>query len=211
MKLEKFGDSYDVVKQSLLRWLAPCGPWRALPMFTEPVDPSEAAAFSRFLGVPLLSAPVLDRATDRDGYFAEAAACPDHLLLDPNTGLRVPAASRADAPDFVNGTELVAIARSRPEKLTLVFDQSVDRKHPPCEQIEAKLSWLAERDVYGVTYQSHVCFVLVSATQVVLEKALQTLAKESGLPRSRFVMARETPQNNQMQQTRPAQAMEPRR
>ncbi len=152
MKLEKFGDSYDVVKQSLLRWLAPCGPWRAHPMFTEMVDPSEAAAFARFLGVPLLSAPILDRATDREVYFAEAAACPDHLFLDPNTGLRIPGASRADASDFVNGTDLVRIARNRPEKLTLIFDQSVDRKQPGREQIKAKLCWLAERHVYGVTY-----------------------------------------------------------
>lgn len=211
MKLEKFGDSYDVVKQSLLRWLSPCGPWLAHPMFTEPVHPSEAAAFSRFLGVPLVSTQVLDRVSDRDAYFSSAVSCAGHLFLDPNTGLRVPAASPADAPDFVNGTDLVAIARNRPDWLTLVFDQSIDRSHSPREQIEAKLSWLAERGVQGVTYQSHVCFVLVSASQPVLDKALETLARESCLPSSRFVTTREVPQNNQMQRTRPAQAMEPRR
>jgi hypothetical protein len=54
MKLEKFGDSYDIVKHSLLRWLAPSGTWVALPMFTEKVDPTDSDAFSQFLGVPPL-------------------------------------------------------------------------------------------------------------------------------------------------------------
>lgn len=190
MKLDKFGDSYDVVKQGLLRWLSPCGAWLAHPMFTEPVNSLDSSAFSRFLGVPLLSTEVLDRESDRDAYFFTAASCADHLFLDPDTGLKVPAASRADAPAFVNGTELVALARGRPDKLTLVFDQSIDRRYPPRRQIEAKLSWLAERDVYGVTYESHACFVLVSATEAVLERALETLTTESRLPSARFVGVR---------------------
>jgi len=209
VKLEKFGDSYDIVKQSLLRWLAPCGPWRAHPMFTEPVDSSETTAFSEFLGVELLSTAVLERATDRNAYFACAVTCPDHLFLDPNTGLRIPAARRAEAPDFVNGTELVTIARNRPNTLTLVFDQSIDRRHSRHKQIEAKLSWLAKHKVYGVVYESHACFVLVSATQLLLEKALQILTKESSLPPWRFVMTREKPQNNHRQQAKAAQAVEP--
>jgi len=36
VKLDKFGDSYGIVKQGLLRWLSPCGPWLAHPMFTGP-------------------------------------------------------------------------------------------------------------------------------------------------------------------------------
>jgi hypothetical protein len=186
MKLDKFGDSYDIVKQSLLRWLAPCGSWVAHPMFTEPVDPSEAEAFSRLLGVSLLTTQSL-RNAERDAYLFSATSCADHLFLDPNTGLRVPSATRVDAPNFVNGTELVTIARARPDKLTLVFDQSIDRQYPSRDQIEAKLSWLAERCVYGVTYESHACFVLVSATQSVLEKASETLLQESHLPPARLV------------------------
>ncbi len=193
MKLDKFGDSYDIVKQSLLRWLAPCGPWVGHPMFTEQVDPSEADAFSRFLGVPLLSTQVLDRSTEREAYFSTAASCGGHLFLDPNTGLRVPSASRDDAPDFMNGTELVTLSRARPEKLTLVFDQSIDRRYPSKEQIEAKLSWLAERGIYGVTYESHACFVLVSATEAVLEEALETLLRNSRIPSARLVRMRGAP------------------
>lgn len=194
MKLDKFGDSYDIVKQSLLRWLAPCGAWVTHPMFTEWVDPSEAEAFSRFLGVPLLTTENLHPSIERDAYLSRAIACGDNLFLDPNTGLRVPSASRADAPEFVNGTELVTIAQARPDKLTLVFDQSIDRRYPSRNQIEAKLLWLAEHGVYGVTYESHACFVLVSATEITLDRASETLLRESRLPTGRVVRVSMTPQ-----------------
>jgi hypothetical protein len=195
MKLEKFGDSYDIVKYSLLRWLAPCGSWVAHPMFTQKVDPADADAFSKFLGVPFLSTQALCSTTDRNAFFSAAASSERHLFLDPNTGLRVPSASRANAPDFVYGTELVTLARSRPGRLTLVFDQSIDRQYAPKEQIETKLAWLAERAVYAATYESHACFVLASATQNVLEEALATLLKQSQLPAARLVRLSKVPQN----------------
>lgn len=196
MKLEKFGDSYDIVKQSLLRWLAPCGTWVAHPMFTEKVDPADAEAFSQFLGVPLLSTQVLHGSTDRTAYFSTAISSKRHLFLDPNTGLRVASASASRAPDFVYGTELVTIARSWPDRLTLVFDQSIDRRYAPREQIEAKLAWLAEQVVYAATYESHASFVLASASQKVLDKALALLIKRSQLPTSRLACWRGLSQNN---------------
>jgi hypothetical protein len=199
MKLDKFGDSYDIVKQSFLRWLAPCGPWVAHPMFTEPVDPSEAETFSRFFGVCLVTTQTLHRHTDRDAYFSTVTSCVGHVFLDPNTGLRVPSASLDDATHFVNGTELVMLTQARPEKLLLVFDQSIDRRYPPRGEIETKLTWLAERGVYGVTYESHACFVLVSATESVLEKAIETLSRESRLPIARLVRVNQVPQNTPLQ------------
>ena len=87
MRLEKFGDTYDIVKQKLLASLANLGPWAAHPMFTEEVSGPEGRAFARFLGVPLLSLEVLAAATDRAAYFARAGACASHLFLDPDTGL----------------------------------------------------------------------------------------------------------------------------
>lgn len=87
MRLDKFGDTYDVVKQSLLGWLAALGPWAAHPMFTEEVSGPEARAFATFLDVPLLSLHVLGIQTDRSAYFAPAKACGSHLFLDPDTGL----------------------------------------------------------------------------------------------------------------------------
>ena len=34
MDLTKYGNSYDIVKQSFLRWLSLCGSWAAPPTFT---------------------------------------------------------------------------------------------------------------------------------------------------------------------------------
>jgi len=45
MRMRYFGDSYDIVKQSLLRWLRPLGEWSVHPMFTEPVSPGKVALF----------------------------------------------------------------------------------------------------------------------------------------------------------------------
>lgn len=87
MKLQYLGDSYDIVKQSLLRWLASCGTWKAHPMFTERVSFEDAASFSRLLGVPLLSCVVLETETDREAYFASARLCVNHLFLDPDIGI----------------------------------------------------------------------------------------------------------------------------
>jgi hypothetical protein len=40
MKLRYFGDSYDIVKKSMLAWLSPFGKWQTHPMFTEVVVPT---------------------------------------------------------------------------------------------------------------------------------------------------------------------------
>lgn len=40
MKLQYFGDSYDIVKKSLICWLSEFGPWVTHPMFTEDVSPA---------------------------------------------------------------------------------------------------------------------------------------------------------------------------
>ena len=81
-----FGDSYDIVKQSLIRWLAPLGEWSAHPMFTETVQPEHATSFERFLGVRLLSNDVLCADTNRYAYFA-CAAQSGNLFLDPRAVL----------------------------------------------------------------------------------------------------------------------------
>ena len=47
--------------------------------------------------------------------------------------------------------------------------------------------------VFGVAYESHACFVLVSSNKEVLANAVRTLLKESRLPRDRLVRARSLP------------------
>jgi hypothetical protein len=79
MHVRFLGDSFDIVKQSLLRWLAQCGSWSAHPMFTEEVTVDQAEAFSCLLGVPLISREVLSSESDRAAYFTAAP----YLLNSP--------------------------------------------------------------------------------------------------------------------------------
>src|SRR5712671_2961007 len=88
MRIHYFGDSYDIVKQSLLRWLSTFGEWSVHPMFTEMVSRTDVAAFELLLNAKIVSTEVLTRETDRSAYFARATSC-GHLFLDPDTGLRM--------------------------------------------------------------------------------------------------------------------------
>jgi hypothetical protein len=86
MRMRYFGDSHDIVKQSLLRWLRPFGEWSVHPMFTEPVSASDVSVFERFLGAKVISTDVLTNNTDRSAYFSGACSC-GNLFLDPDTGI----------------------------------------------------------------------------------------------------------------------------
>ena len=55
MRMKFFGDSYDIVKQGLLRWLNAVGDWTVHPMFTAAVSDDDANSVARFLGVKILT------------------------------------------------------------------------------------------------------------------------------------------------------------
>lgn len=186
MNPKYLGDSYDIVKQSLLRWLGAVGAWTTHPMFTESVSWGQAKTFSRILGTRLLSYDVLTQTTDRDVYLAPARDSSDHVFLDPDTGIRPKPIGGIKAPRYLFGTELVLIANTRPDRLTLVFDQALARgdKH---NQLQIKLNDLAQQGVLGMAYVSHACFVLVGKNRTLLESAFEILMKESCLPEERFL------------------------
>lgn len=186
MKPQFLGDSYDIVKQSFLRWLAAAGPWSTHPMFTEPVSSNQADCFTRLLGTPILSCEVLTGVVDRDAYLAPARDCREHVFLDPDTGILLQPIRGGKAPKYIFGPELVAIAKARPGRLTLVFDQSLKRGKER-QQLQDKLSNLAAQGVHGVAYVSHACFVLVGTDHSAVATAFKMLKRESGLPGSRFV------------------------
>ena len=198
MKPEFLGDSYDIVKQSLLRWLASMGPWATHPMFTDSVSSEQVDAYAFLLGTRVLSREVLTLEVDRDAYLAPARDCDDHVFLDPDTGIRLEPTAGKKAPAYVFGAELLAIARARPERLTLVFDQSLARGAER-RQLEGKLSTFAVQGIYGVAYVSHACFVLVGTDSSLVETTLENLKGESRLPDSRFLKG--APQNKAMQRT----------
>lgn len=185
MRPQFFGDSYDIVKQSLIDWLSGFGEWLVHPMFTVSVSRGAATEFSRFLGATLLSVDVLTPETDRSEYFTSCHKC-GHLLLDPDIGLRIKRTAPAQAPSYLFGAELISMVRARPNSLTLVFDQSVARGAER-SQIEQKLSHLLSQGIHGLAYVSHACFVLVGLDGALIDKAYQRIRKESRLPLGRLV------------------------
>jgi len=201
VRLKFLGDSFDIVKQSLLRWLGGLGPWVAHPMFTEAVTGTEARDFARLLGVPLLSSEVLRADTERARYFAPARACASHLFLDPDTGLSLKKIEASRVSGYVLVDELVSIVGARPEWLTLVFDQSVARGKER-EQLEEKLSVLATHHVHAWAYVSHACFILAGSDRRVLESAAKVVQVDSGLPADRFVYGGAAEQGDEADEAR---------
>ena len=110
-----------------------------------------------------------------------------HLFLDPDTGLMLPSGRVTEK--HLNADDLVTIAEKRPGKLTLVFDQSINRNRVVRDQVEEKLRFLLRRKepIHGITYESHACFVLVSTCQQVLIEAEQKLTENSRIPAGRLV------------------------
>ncbi len=185
MKFKYFGDSYDIVKKSLIAWLSDFGGWYAHPMFTEPVMPDKAALFTRFLGADLVSAEELTPRTDRAAYFSSCRNA-GNLFLDPDTGIRLEPRRDSKSINYIFGPELIALSRARPERLLLVFDQSYSRGNQE-PQIQEKLAFFASYNVYGFAYCSHAPFLVLSAKAELIARAHDNLLEISGLPSSRLV------------------------
>jgi len=180
-----FGDSYDIVKQSLLRWLRDFGDWSVHPMFTEPVAPEEVAAFANFLDASVASTDVLTPDTKRSSYFLCVESC-GNLFLDPNTGLRLRSTRSRRAPEFLFATELMGFVRQRPDALTLVFDQSVGRGSERLHA-EEKLHYLRQLEVFSFAYVSHACFVVAGQDRSLVDHATRRVISESKLPNERLL------------------------
>ena len=126
MRMSYFGDSYDVVKQSLLRWLQPFGEWSVHPMFTEPVSATDVSVFEQFLGAKVVSTEVLFTNTDREAYFSCACSC-GNLFLDPDTGIRLKDTRGVRAHEYLFASELLRITQTRADKLRTTTTRSKSR------------------------------------------------------------------------------------
>jgi len=185
MRMRYLGDSYDIVKQSLLLWLRNFGSWSVHPMFTEAVSPEDVAAFESLLGAKVVTTEVLTLDSDRSNYFS-CAASTDNLFLDPDTGLRMRSTRGVRAPEYLFGTELLRLVEQRPTSLTVVFDQSVGRGSERLH-LEGKLRKLLHHKVFGFAYVSHACFLVASLDHSLVERARNQVVSESRLPNSRFL------------------------
>jgi hypothetical protein len=182
-----FGDSYDIVKQSLLRWLGDFGQWSVHPMFTEKVSQADVAAFEALLGAKVVSTEILTLDSDRLSYLSCGSSC-SNLFLDPDTGLRMRPTRGVRAPEYLFASELIRLAEQRPTSLTVVFDQSVGRGAERLH-LDGKLRQLRHHNLHGFAYVSHACFVVASLDHSLLDRARERVISQSKLPASRFLLA----------------------
>jgi hypothetical protein len=185
MRMRYFGDSYDIVKQAILRWLRDFGGWSAHPMFTEAVTETDVTALASLLGARIISTEVFTRDTNRQAYLACGRSC-GHLFLDPDTGLRMRPTRGVRAPEYLFGGELLRLAEQRPSSLTIVFDQSIGRGREQLH-LEGKLRELRHQDLFGFAYWSHACFLVVGRDRALVERARSQLITQSRLPEWRFL------------------------
>ena len=190
MDPSKFGDSYDIVKQAMLRWLIPLGTWAAHPMFAKDYrrsHPMFAAEFRRFLGVPVLTEDPIPDKPQRAVYFDKSlcAFTQDHLFVDPDIGLAMPDSKLTKK--HLAAQELCRIAHGRPCKLTLVYDQSFSHMSEKARRrkTNCKQAWLQQHGLYSITYFSHTNFLLTSTDEQIISVAKRTLSAR--LPANRLV------------------------
>lgn len=194
MRLGFFGDSYDIVKQSLLRWLRPLGPWGIHPMFTDEfITARQADDFAAFLGIPIITNEPLRRNTNRDAYFSSAREFAGNVFLDPDTGVRIAPTTGSNAPSYLFLPEVISLATARPERLVMVFDQSLARGSEE-PQLRNKLKALASRGILGFAYISHACFLVAGVDHRLVMEAHAEILAASRLPPKRLVSGWVSPQ-----------------
>jgi len=186
MRIQFFGDSYDVVKRFLIRTVAPDAKWIAFPMFTHEVAAADISALEAFLGVSIASPHAMTSSTDRAAHLS-ALADHRHIFLDPDTGIKLKPSNGADAVKYVFGPELVALCEQNPDRLLLVFDQSVPRGAER-KAIAEKLGYFRKKGLCGFAYLSHACFLVLSRSESACETARKRLLA-AHLPQIRLVGA----------------------
>lgn len=185
MHMRFFGDSYDIVKQSLIRWLGKFGDWSVHPMLTESATAQQAMAFERFLGAQIICTEVLSATTNRESYLSCATKF-GNLFLDPDTGLSLRETRlRKPKTEYLFAREFVQLVEQRPKALTLVFDHSLPRGKERAS-MERKLEELQAKGVHCFAYVSHACFILGGGDKGLVRRAFKRVISESRLPESCF-------------------------
>ena len=185
MRKAHLGDSYDIIKQSMLCWLG--GEWAVHPMFTdeENVTASFKKDYEDLLGAEIVSHERLVETSDRSKYF-KAGLRPTNLFLDPDTGLRMKKTRGKKPPSYLFADELVDLVIQRRGFLTVVFDQSLARGKER-SQLETKLTFLESKKVFGFAYCSHASFIVLGDSKDRMIQVQKRLVVDSHLPEGRLV------------------------
>ena len=189
-----FGESHDMAKRDIMKWLAPNKRWEAHPMwFNERPNPPDDRAFLNNYAAAL-DVVIIDGESPNPNELLEAAiTCRKNLLLDPDTGLWQPRNGRMSRK-HVRIDHFIQIMNSpeRQGNLTLIYDQSYLRNGVDIwEQTRMKLRVLCEGQVHAVAYMAHagsrVRFIWASTNCEIITEATQRMQIESGYPCCRFI------------------------
>ena len=192
MKPTFFGDSHDMAKRQIMQWLAPNEVWMAHPMWYDqrPAPPWACPflpRYARVLNVDIIAG----ESRDRREFLAATQACTDHLLLDPDTGLRIP---NGLPRTHVTINEFIQIVNfpNRQYKITLVYDQSYRTGADLQAGIANKLQLLHNKGAHAVAYIAHkggrsVVFIWASQDPHVITQATKRMQRGSYFPVCRFV------------------------
>lgn len=145
-------------------------------------------AYEMFLGVSVASSDVLIPYQHRAKYLSPPARH-QHIFLDPDKGIKIKQSTGLDSVKYVFGPELVKLCNQVPERLLLVFDQSIPNGLPDDkrEYIAKKLDYFRGQGIFGFAYRSHACFLVLSSSELTCRAARDHLL-ESHLPKSRLVV-----------------------
>jgi hypothetical protein len=168
------GDSYDLVKRFWAESLRPLAPLYSHPRFVP------AAIHARYTAVT--SIPVLD--TD------DLPGEPFGLLLDPHTGIPLPAESPAEATASHAPLPFIVQVHERLRPTYMIcFDQSYHRHHELSrpEQLEKKRKFLRGRGISSFYYDSYAPFLFMAGKAEALTAAQSRLIS-LGVLEERFVL-----------------------
>ena len=190
MNPSHFGDSLDMAKRQIKQWLAPDERWYAHPMWYDlRPEPDWCPNFlERYAAA--LNVCIVGETCHRDNLVAEASACADYLLLDPDTGLndRYPKSKYVRLKEFVD----IVAAPNRQKALTLVYDQSYQRNN--LERIRRAICNKLQRmhdineNIHVVGYAGmSVSFIFASSDCNVVTDATRRMQRKSHFPARRFV------------------------
>ena len=169
----------------MLRWLGfKKEKWAIHPMYFPRKGEKRIDGFpceyARFLGISCVDGNIWDPA----GLTDAVAGWRDHLFLDPDTGLW----EKKGDDKHVGVEDLITIAKAeiRKHRLTLVYDQSLNRNQEtygsPREQVGKKLVSLTAAKLHAAAYVSHIAFLWVSSDYNLVSGATRNILQASQLP-----------------------------
>lgn len=183
MNVVHLGDTNDLAKRPLMEILAPIEEWVVVPMFEGGWPEEDIQRYRRIVSAQLSNMDVLVAANRTEVLSTKRHD--RHAFFDPTTGVSLPTAANPFTPKLICVTELAAEALRRPNRLTISYDQSRNRKMPLQVEREMKLSFLSEEGVAGFIYVAQAPYLIASPDNRLVDLTQDNLV-DAGIPESRI-------------------------